>query len=191
MHRSLPPKSHKPMKTPIIPLCWTGLVSAFLVPHLSAQTTYSWRAEATDGTWQLADNWWDGVQTATPGGSEILSFDNDVQPTMTNDLVATTRHRILFNSSLTVSRTVSGTNQNLFASSGANPPLVQNSSAVVTSGGSPSSVRIRTVSENRTFRLCAGTMRRIASLMAAAVLLGRLWRRGVASSFGTQRPLQQ
>ena len=119
------------MKTPIVPLCWTGLVSAFLVPHLSAQTTYSWRAEATDGTWQLADNWWDGVQTATPGGSEILSFDNDVQPTMTNDLVATTRHRILFNSSLTVSRAVSGTTQNLFASSGANPPLVQNSSAVL------------------------------------------------------------
>ena len=119
------------MKPPFAPLCWTGLVSAFLVPHLSAQTTYSWRAEASDGSWQLADNWWDGVQTATPGGSEILSFDNDAQPVMTNDLTVTTRHRILFNSGLTVSRSVSGVTQNLFASSGANPPLIQNSSAVL------------------------------------------------------------
>ena len=109
------------MKTPIAPLCWSGLVSAVLLQHAAAQTTYSWRAEATDGTWQLADNWWDGVQTATPGGSEILSFDNDVQPAMTNNLVATTRHRILFNSSLTVSRSIAGTTQNLFATSGANP----------------------------------------------------------------------
>jgi autotransporter-associated beta strand protein len=119
------------MRPPIAPLCWTGLVSAFLVPHLSAQTTYSWRAEATDGTWQLADNWWDGVQTATPGGSEILSFDNDAQPVMTNDLTATTRHRILFNSTLTVSRSIAGTTQNLFATAAANPPLVRNSSTVL------------------------------------------------------------
>jgi autotransporter-associated beta strand protein len=131
MRRSLRQPFDKPMKTPIAPLCWTGLVSAFLVPHLSAQTTYSWRAEATDGTWQLADNWWDGVQTATPGGSEILSFDNDAQPVMTNDLAATTRHRILFNSTLAVSRSIAGTTQNLFATAAANPPLVRNSSTVL------------------------------------------------------------
>jgi hypothetical protein len=50
---------------------------------------------------------------------------------MTNDLVATTRHRILFNATTKVSRSIADTTQNLFASSGANPPLIQNSSAVL------------------------------------------------------------
>ena len=119
------------MKLPTTSRCWTGLFSALVISQAAGQTTYFWRAEATSGSWELADNWWDGVQTATPGGSEILSFDNDVQPSMTNDLTATTRHRILFASGLTVSRTIGGTTQNLFATAASNPPLVRNSSAVL------------------------------------------------------------
>lgn len=95
-----------------------------------AETTYSWRAEATDGTWQLADNWWDGAATATPAGSEILSFDNDAQVTMTNDLTATTRHQIIFKSGVTVSRTIAGATQNAFVAVAADAPMIRNDSAV-------------------------------------------------------------
>lgn len=93
-----------------------------------AQTTYSWRAEATTGSWQLAANWWDGGQTATPGGSEILRFANDVQVTMTNDLSATTRHRIFFDSGSTVSRTISGTAVNEFVPIASDAPQIRNDS---------------------------------------------------------------
>lgn len=94
-----------------------------------AQTTFFWRAEAADGTWQNANNWWDGAVTAIPGGSEILSFDNDVQVAMTNDLTATDRHRILFKSGATVARTVAGTAENAFVAVGGDAPMIRNDSA--------------------------------------------------------------
>ncbi len=93
-----------------------------------AQTTHSWRSEAANGTWELADNWWDGVQTALPGGSEILSFGNNAQTTMTNDLVATTRHRILFGTGATTVRTIGGSTENAFVAVSENGALIQNNS---------------------------------------------------------------
>lgn len=81
------------------------------------QTTCPWPTEGSDGSRQQADSWWDGVQTVTPVGSEILSFGRDAQPLMTNDLTVIPRQRILFNCGLTVSRCVSGVTQNLCESS--------------------------------------------------------------------------
>ena len=34
-----------------------------------AQTTYSWRSEATNGNWNDANNWWNG-STAVPTGEK-------------------------------------------------------------------------------------------------------------------------
>jgi autotransporter-associated beta strand protein len=114
---------------PLTPAFLAPLAFSILpLPQAAAQTTYSWRSEATTGNWNLADNWWDGVQTALPAGNEILQFANDVQPSMTNDLAATTRHRIMFTSGATVARTIAGTTANAFEPMSGNGPLIQNDS---------------------------------------------------------------
>ena len=94
----------------------------------SAQTTYFWRSEATTGSWQFADNWWDGAQTATPAGNETLEFGNNVQLAMTNDLTATTRHRITFTNTATDARTIAGATPNAFEPMTGNGPRILNNS---------------------------------------------------------------
>lgn len=79
-----------------------------------AQTTYSWRSQATNGNWNVANNWWNGSTTAVPTGGEILKIENDNQLTMTNDLSVTNRHQIIFTSYATKSRTITGTTENTF-----------------------------------------------------------------------------
>lgn len=95
-----------------------------------AQTTYSWRSQATNGNWNVANNWWNGSTTALPNGGEILSFGNDVQTTMTNDLLtATNRYQIIFTNSATQSRIISGTTENTFIKNGTNKPKIENNSS--------------------------------------------------------------
>lgn len=102
-----------------------------------AQTTYYWRAEATNGNWNDANNWWTNT-TALPPGGEILSFGNDNQLTMTNDLSATNRYQIIFTSYATKSRTISGTTENTFNNynntASKKPKIENNSSANQTIG---------------------------------------------------------
>ncbi len=96
-----------------------------------AQTTYSWRSEATNGNWNEANNWWNGSTstTAVPNGGDILSFGNDNQLTMTNNLAATNRHQIIFTNSATQSRIISGTTENTFNKNGSNKPKIENNSS--------------------------------------------------------------
>lgn len=91
----------------------------------SAQTTYFWRAEATNGDWNNSGNWWNGSSNATPGGNEILRFQNGVQTSMSNNLSNTSRFRIFFDSSAG-SRTISGTALNTFYDFGGNMPKIEN-----------------------------------------------------------------
>ncbi|WP_193212276.1 autotransporter-associated beta strand repeat-containing protein [Luteolibacter marinus] len=92
-----------------------------------AQTTYSWRNEASNGSWSESGNWWRGY-TETPSGSEILRFDNGVQTTMTNDLSATNRYRIFFDGG-SASRVIGGSTENTFYDFGGNIPKIENLSA--------------------------------------------------------------
>ena len=72
-------------------ICWLFLLPLFSV----AQTTFDWNSIATSGLWNTGANW----GGTAPAGSEIIQFNNNVQTTMTNDLLATNRHKILFISS--------------------------------------------------------------------------------------------
>jgi autotransporter-associated beta strand protein len=92
---------------------------------LYAQATLGWRSEATNGNWSDPNNWWNGG-TTTPPGSEILRFGNNNQLTMTNNASNTTRHRIIFDTGASQSRTINGTTANTFVAVGGNAPLIQN-----------------------------------------------------------------
>ena len=96
-----------------------------------AQTKYSWRSEASTGYWNTDVNWWNESTkaVAVPTGGEILSFGNNNQTTMTNDLSATNRHQIIFTSSANQSRTISGTTENTFNKVGSNKPKIENNSS--------------------------------------------------------------
>lgn len=80
---------------------------------IQAQTTFSWRSESTNGNWNDGNNWWSG-STGVPTGGEIISFGNNVQKTMTNNLSATNRHKITFTSGASESRIINGATENQF-----------------------------------------------------------------------------
>ena len=69
-------------------ICWLFLLPLFSV----AQTTFDWNSVATSGLWNTGANW----GGTAPAGSEIIQFNNNVQTTMTIDLLETNRHKILF-----------------------------------------------------------------------------------------------
>ncbi|NCC74090.1 MAG: T9SS type A sorting domain-containing protein [Sphingobacteriia bacterium] len=99
-----------------------------LVLQLNGQTTYSWRSESTSGNWNVKDHWWDGSITNLPAGSEILYFNNSNYPSMTNDLSATNRFKIIFGTSNDVERTIGGIAPNTFYDFSSNTPLIENNS---------------------------------------------------------------
>ena len=92
-----------------------------------SQTVHNWVSGAPAGNWNDAAHWTSGL----PSGSEQLTFNNNNQLTMTNDLVATNRYRIHFNSNATSSRTMTGTTTNNFYNFGGADPRVYNNSAAV------------------------------------------------------------
>ncbi len=94
-----------------------------------AQTTLHWRTEAGNGNWNDINNWWNGNATELPPGAEILSFANNIQPSMTNDLASTTRHGIVFESGASTVRTIGGSAENAFVAVGGNAPFIRNNSA--------------------------------------------------------------
>ncbi|MCF8374669.1 MAG: autotransporter-associated beta strand repeat-containing protein [Bacteroidales bacterium] len=109
----------------LLVLCYWGVLS------ISAQTTFSWRSEASDGDWQQSGNWWDGTSsTNIPLGSEVLTFANDAYTSMTNDLSSTNRYRLYFNSGCTQSRTITGSTENTFYEYNFNIPKIENNSYV-------------------------------------------------------------
>ena len=50
--------------------------AAFALGIASAQTTLYWRAEAANGNWNDANNWWNGSSTQSLPGAEILVFNH-------------------------------------------------------------------------------------------------------------------
>ncbi len=102
--------------------------AAFALGIASAQTTLYWRAEAANGNWNDANNWWNGSSTQSLPGAEILVFNNNIQTAMTNDAAATNRHQIVFESGATTVRTINGSLVNQFVAVGGNGPLIRNNS---------------------------------------------------------------
>lgn len=96
--------------------------------HAVAQVTWAWRSEAGNGSWSDGNNWWNGSSTGTPAGNELLTFGNNNQTTMTNNLGNTSRWRIRFDSGASSNRTISGSSANTFFDFGGNSPSIQNDS---------------------------------------------------------------
>jgi hypothetical protein len=105
------------------------LASCFALQGIG-QTTFFWRSVAINGNWNNStDNWWNGSAVALPGGGEVLDINNNDQLTMTNNLAATNRYRIFFNSNATSARTVTGSTSNTFFDFGGNKPKIENQSS--------------------------------------------------------------
>ena len=102
--------------------------AAFALGIASAQTTLYWRAEAANGNWNDANNWWNGSSPQSLPGAEILVFNNNIQTAMTNDAAATNRHQIVFDAGATTVRTIGGSLVNQFVAVGGNGPLIRNNS---------------------------------------------------------------
>jgi autotransporter-associated beta strand protein len=124
-------------------LSFSGLIrkvsySLFLIfftsIHLFGQTTFSWRNDQNpvSGQWNVASYWWNGGAAQLPGGNEILFLDGNVGTTMTNDLPAASRYRIIFGAG-GASRTLNGVVVNTFFDySGNAPAIINNSGATQT-----------------------------------------------------------
>jgi autotransporter-associated beta strand protein len=110
------------------PLLSLAILLTGLSLGLSAQTTYFWRGEATDGNWNVAFNWWNGSGTSLLLGNEIIRFDNNNQTTMTNNAANTSRYRIFFDGGATTARAIAGTATNNFFDFGGNVPQIVNNS---------------------------------------------------------------
>jgi autotransporter-associated beta strand protein len=105
-----------------------------LIPWLGfSQTTYSWRNDqpgtASGGSWNNANNWWNGAANLPPG-SEILFLDGNVGTTMTNNLPSTNRFKIIFGSTSAAARTIAGATANTFFEFGSTWPRIQNDATV-------------------------------------------------------------
>ena len=100
----------------VLRLPWLLMLLFVSVQDASGQAPFYWRSEATNGNWNDANNWWNGSTTQVPTGADILYFQNNNQLTMTNNLTggSVNRHKILFESGASSSRTISGSTVNNF-----------------------------------------------------------------------------
>ena len=89
------------------------------------QTTYDWFDIAPDGNWKqgaAGARWTGGLWDEPPFG--ILRFNNNHQLTMTNNVAGTySQNQIIFGSSNTNSRTISGNTVRFFDFSGGDPKI--------------------------------------------------------------------
>lgn len=107
------------------------IVLAALVLAMPAwsQTVYEWRSEAANGNWHAPTHWWTG--SASSAGFGVMRFSNNVHLNMTNNNSGITfnTHAIHFNSGNTSVRTLGGDAIRLFDFSGADPYILNSSSA--------------------------------------------------------------
>lgn len=97
-----------------------------------AQTTYTWLNTAPDGNWTQGASgarWNPGGLFDNPGFG-VLLFDNNAFPSMTNNVAGTyNMHGLVFGSSATTARTLTGNTMRLFDNGGADPKIINDSSA--------------------------------------------------------------
>lgn len=126
----------------VLRLPWLLMLLFVSVQDASGQAPFYWRSEATNGNWNDANNWWNGSTTQVPTGADILYFQNNNQLTMTNNLTggSVNRHKILFESGASSSRTISGSTVNNFFEFGTSPvvwPFIRNTSSALHTIGFP------------------------------------------------------
>ena len=123
---------------PVNLILWMLLVLVSAGTSVSAQTTFFWRSEATNGNWNEANNWWNGAANV-PTGGDILSFQNNVQTTMTNNLTggSVNRHQIIFEAGASTGRTISGSTTNNVFEFGSTWPFIRNNSTATHTIGFP------------------------------------------------------
>ena len=143
------------------------LLSIFFTSIGSAQTTFDWLDTAPDGNWRQGASgarWNPGGLFDQPGFG-ILRFNNNHQLTMTNNVAGTYgMHQIIFGSSNTTSRTITGSGiVRLFDNSGADPKIENLSSGnhvisfnLLGDGDAGDPLEINPVSGNLTFNNTIG-----------------------------------
>lgn len=111
------------------------LAASFLSSAAFAQTTYTWLNTAPDGNWTQGASgarWNPGGLFDAPGFG-VLLFDNNAFPSMTNNVAGTyNMHGLVFGSSATTNRTLTGNTMRLFDNGGADPKIINDSSATHT-----------------------------------------------------------
>ncbi|MES2648456.1 MAG: T9SS type A sorting domain-containing protein [Bacteroidota bacterium] len=96
------------------------------------QTTFSWRNDqspADNVSWLTSTPYyfWNGSIGAIPNGNDILFFDGNTGVNMTNDLINTNRHKIIFgNTNTPAARIINGVSVNTFFEVGTSFPAIQN-----------------------------------------------------------------
>lgn len=89
-----------------------------------AQSSYTWNGGGGNDNMSNSGNWSGG----TPAGSEYINFAGGTRLTPTNDLSATSRYQIYFNSGASAF-TVGGSTNNPFYDYGGNRPKIENNSS--------------------------------------------------------------
>jgi autotransporter-associated beta strand protein len=102
-------------------MAWSG--------EVMGQTEYEWRSEAANGNWHAPTHWWIG--SATTAGFGVMRFNNNAHPNMTNNNggITFSTHAIHFRSGNTSVRTIDGDPIRLFDFGGADPYILNTSSA--------------------------------------------------------------
>lgn len=105
----------------IVVMAWSG--------EVMGQTDFEWRSEAENGNWHAETHWWIG--SAASAGFGVMRFNNNAHLDMTNNNGGSTfnTHAIHFRSGNTSVRTINGDAIRLFDFDGANPYILNTSSA--------------------------------------------------------------
>lgn len=92
------------------------------------QTANTWSG-TTDGLMNTSTNW---SPNATPANNNIISIDNNLNVTMTNDMTNLSRFKLTFGSNATSPRTISGSTENSFYDYSGVNPWIQNNAVNIT-----------------------------------------------------------
>ena len=116
------------VKHHLLTICVLSLMASSASKTLG-QTNYEWRSEAANGNWHAPTHWWIG--SATSAGFGVMRFNNNAHLSMTNNNGGITfaTHAIDFRSGNTSTRTLNGDAIRLFDNGGADPYILNTSSA--------------------------------------------------------------